>query len=240
MLNQLDPTLYNVSLYSTLIVIAVKFIIAAYIGRRDALKPRAEKQHRFTFMSAACLLLLCLGISRLIYFYYDFFLTEFNPNLLWVKPNVYYWQAATLISGISAAFLLFVLERDIYRFKTKLIPTGAVIVVAAIQFLYPINSEADFTFVSTIGIVGSLAFLLAIITFVYLAIKSTGHLRRVCVVLMIGMLLYALAGITMSENILSALDAMIAGARTFVIVANPVIKIVAFIIIGWGAVNFGL
>src|SRR5271157_543355 len=240
MLNQLDPLIFNISMYSTLVVIACKFTIAAFIGRRDYLKPKAEKRHRFTFMSAACLLLLCLGISRIIYFYFDFFLTKFDPNLLWIKPNVYYWQTATFIAGLAAAFLLFVLERDIYRFKTRLIPTGAVIVVAIVQLFYPINTQADFNFVSSIGIVGSLAMLLAIFTFIYLALKSTGHLRRVCIALMIGVFLYAFAGLSISENILGPLNAMIPGARSFIIVANPFIKIIAFIIIGWGAVNFEL
>jgi hypothetical protein len=238
MLNQLDPLAYSISFYSTIMVIIVKFTIAAFIGRRVYIKAKAEKKRRFTFMGAALLLILCLGISRLLYFYYDFYLTEFNPDLLWVKPIVYYWQLATCISGYSSAFLLFVLERDIYRYKTCLIPTIAVIAVATFQLLYPINSKDDFTFISTIGIVGSLAMLLAIITFIYLAIKSTGLLRKVCIGLMIGIFFYAIAGLAMSENILSAIDAAIPGARTIIIGAVPMIKIISFIIIAWGAVNF--
>jgi len=160
--------------------------------------------------------------------------------LLWGKPQVYFWQAATCIGGYSSAFLLFVLERDIFRFKTRLIPTGLTVATATVQLFYPISSPTDFQFVSTIGLVGTLSMLIAIITFIYLAVKSTGLMRKVCVALTVGILVYAVAGMTMSENLLSALDAAIPGIRTIVIVAVPIIKIIAFTIIAWGAVHFQL
>ncbi len=241
MLIQLDPLTRDISFYATICVIVAKFAIAAYIGRRVYLQPKEQSKHRFSFLGAAFLLILCLGISRSIYFYYDFFLTNpLIPDTLWQAPQIYFWQAATCIGGYSSAFLLFVLERDIYRFKTCLIPTGAVVVTATVQLLYPIKSYADFQLVSTIGLVGTLAMLLAIITFIYLAIKSTGLLRKVCVVLMIGILFYAVAGMVMSENILAALDTALPGIRTPVIVAVPIIKIFSFVIISWGAVHFQL
>jgi hypothetical protein len=240
MLAQLDPLTRNISFYATIIVIIAKFAIGAFIGRRVVIQAKDQEKRRFTFLAAAFLLFMCLAISRAIYFYYDFFLTNFVADQLWRQPQVFYWQAATAIAGYSSAFLLFVLERDIYRFKTCLIPTGAVIVTATVQLLFPIKSIDDFQLVSTIGLVGTLALLLAIITFIYLAIKSTGLLRKVCVVLMVGILLYAVAGMAMSENILSVLEAAVPGIRTSIIVAVPIIKIFSFVIISWGAVHFQL
>nr|MDO8111997.1 hypothetical protein [Candidatus Sigynarchaeota archaeon] len=234
------PVGYEIPFFATLIVIGVKFSIAAFLGRRVYKQSKTQTKRRLTFIGAAFLLILCLGISRSIYFYYDFFLTQFIPANLFIKPNIYYWQVATCIAGYSGAFLLFVLERDIYRFKTCLIPTGAVIVISTIQLLYPVNNMDDFQFVSTIGIIGTLGMLLAIITFIYLAIKSSGLLRKVCVALMIGVFIYAIAGMAMSENILGAIDAAIPGARAVVILLVPIFKIVAFTIITWGAVNFQL
>ncbi len=160
--------------------------------------------------------------------------------MLWPTPQVYFWQAATCIGGYGSAFILFVLERDVYRFKTCLIPTGIVVVVSTIQLLYPIKSLDDFQLVSTVGLIATLAMLLGIFTFIYLAIKSTGIMRKVCIALTIGVLVFAVAGMSMSENLLAALDAALPGARTFVIVAVPILKIVSFVIISWGAVHFQL
>ncbi|NMC04440.1 MAG: hypothetical protein GYA24_04470 [Candidatus Lokiarchaeota archaeon] len=240
MLVQLDPTIRDISFYATLFVILAKFIIATYIGRRAAIQAKDQSKRRFTFMGAAFLLILCLGISRLVYFYYDFYLTNFVPDMLWRQPQVFYWQVATAISGYSSASILFVLERDIYRYKTRLIPTIMVLATATIQLLFPILSKDDFNLVSTIGLVGTCALLLAILTFIYLAIKSTGLLRKVCVALTIGVLIYAVAGMAMSENLLAAFDAAIPGIRTYIIVAVPILKIISFVIIAWGAVHFQL
>ncbi len=240
MVSVLTPLQLNIGLFVTLLVIIAKFSIAAFFGRRVALQVKVQAKRRLTFLGAAFLLVLCLGISRSIYLYYDFFLTKFDPDLLWGRPQIYYWQAATCIGGYSSAFILFVLERDIYRFKTCLIPTGLTVATATIQLLWPVNSEADFKFVSTIGLVGTLAMLIAIFTFIYLAVKSTGLMRKVCVALTVGILIYAVAGMAMSENLLATLDAAIPGVRTVVIVAVPLIKIFAFIIIAWGAVHFQL
>jgi hypothetical protein len=44
----------------------------------------------------------------------------------------------------------------------------------------------------------------------------------------------------MSENLLAAIDLAIPGARTYVIVAVPILKIISIVIIAWGAVNFQL
>ncbi len=236
----LTPGEYIFSFYATICVIVVKFAIATFIGRRVFLQSKGQSKHRLSFMGAAFLLILCLGISRSIYFYYDFFLTNFIPAMLWPTPQVYFWQAATCIGGYGSAFILFVLERDVYRFKTCLIPTGIVVVVSTIQLLYPIKSLDDFQLVSTVGLIATLAMLLAIFTFIYLAIKSTGIMRKVCIALMIGVLVFAVAGMSMSENLLAALDAALPGARTFVIVAVPILKIVSFVIISWGAVHFQL
>ncbi|MEX2683059.1 MAG: hypothetical protein Q6373_015830 [Candidatus Sigynarchaeota archaeon] len=240
MLIQLDPLIWSISFYATIAVIVAKFSIAAFIGRRVALQSKNQAKRRLTFLGAAFLLILCLGISRLIYFYYDFFLTNFNPDLLWRTPQVYYWQAATCIGGYSGAFLLFVLERDIYRFKTCLIPTGLIVAVATFQLLYPIDSVDAFKLVSTVGLLGTFASVIAVITFIYIAIKSPGLMRRVCIALVFGLVLFALAGMVMSENLLATLDAAFPGMRTIIIVAVPIVKIVSLVIIAWGAVHFQL
>jgi hypothetical protein len=209
-------------------------MLAFYLGMKIKAKIQSTGIKRLDFLFSVFLLIFGLGIARLLYGYYDFFLTKFDPNLLWIKPNVYIWQVATFIGGFAGALVLFAVERDIYRFKFKLIPTAIIIIVSFTQLLYPINSEADFKLVSNLGTIGMFSSIIIVITFVYLAIKSSGEMRRVSWILVCSLIGYAIIGMLMSEPILNALDEAF-GLRNVIVLLVPIAKLVFLSLFGYGA-----
>lgn len=227
----------TIAFIATIILIGGKFALAFYLHTKIRAKVALTGVKRLDFLYGVFILILGLGLARLTYGYYDFFLTKFDPNLLWVRPNVYFWQVATFIGGFTGAFVLFAVERDIYRFKLKLIPTTVIMGVAFVQLFYPIRSQADFALVSNLGTIGMLSSVIVVFTFVYLAVKSSGEMRRVSLVLVFSLIGYALTGMLMSEPILNAIDVGF-GLRTVIIILVPIAKLVFLGLFGYGATKF--
>jgi hypothetical protein len=229
---------FTLAFILTIIIIIVKFTIAGFLARNIIKRTKEIGKLEFNFLFAVLLFLLGLAVSRLLYFIFDFYMTNFDPKQFFVAPNVYVWQTATFIAGFTGSSVLYVFERDVFKFKLKRIPTIIVIIVAFIQLLYPINTMGDFIFVSSIGIIGSITVSIVPITLLYLAHKSTGQIRKVCLILSIVVIIYALIGNLMSEQLLAAIDAAIPGARLFIIILVPILKVICLVFLAYGALNF--
>jgi len=221
----------------TIFIIVSKFTLSGYLFRKYR-SVEVVGQHKLNFIMGMCLLIFGLGISRTIYLYYDFFLTKYDPELLYIMPNVLYWKIALFIGTLFSLPLLYVVERDVYQFKTKKIPTIILGIMAVIVLIFPIKSKSDFEFVSLIG---SLSFLLALLVpaaFIYLAIKTSGQLKKVSLMLALAIIAYGIISMLMSENVLAALDAAMPGIRTFIIILFPICKVISLILITYSTVNF--
>ncbi len=235
----MDPSDTNfwIAYALTIFIIVAKFTLSGYLFKKYR-TVEVTGQHKLNFIMGMCLLIFGLGIARSIYFYYDFYLTKYDPNLLYIMPNVLYWKTALFIGTLFSLPLLYVVERDVYQFKTKRIPTIILGLMSLVVLLFPITSKADFEFVSLIG---SLSFLLALLVpaaFIYLAIKTSGQLKKVSIMLATAIIAYGIISVLMSENVLAALDAAIPGIRPFIIILFPIAKVVSLILITYATVNF--
>ena len=221
----------------TIFIIIAKFTLSGYLFKKYK-SVETVGQHKLNFIMGMSLLIFGLGVSRSIYFYYDFYLTNYDPNLLFQVPNVYYWKTALFIGTIFSLPLLYVVERDVYQFKTKNIPTTILIIMAVIIFVFPIESKEDFEFVSLIGTLSFLIALLVPAAFIYIAIKTSGQLKKVSITLATAIIAYGIFSMLMSENILSALDNAMPGIRTFMIILFPIGKVICLVLISYATINF--
>ncbi len=187
-----------------LIVIATKFALSAYLLKKVLDKKKSGGEFKFDFIFGVFILMICLGISRSLYFYYDFFMTQFDPDKLWRYPNVMVWKIAGLISTIGIVFLLYILDKTVLHFKFKGLLSIAILIIALVQFFYPINSAEDFVFVSSLGFFGVMFALIIPLVFLYLGIKTPG-LRKVCFLIVFGIIVYSLGSFLVSENVLAPL-----------------------------------
>jgi hypothetical protein len=221
----------------TLLIIAVKYIISVYLFQKYQ-KTERTTDSKLTFILAMSLMIFGLGIARSIYFYYDFYLTEYNPALLYIQPNITYWKIATFLGNFFAVPILYVVERDIYQMRLKRIPSLGMLSVSIFQLLYPISNQTDFELVSTIGMLAVLFTLFVPIAFVNLARKTSGQIRKVCIALASCIVIYGLFSSLMSEQLLSTIDLLIPGARLVVIITVPIVKTICLILLTYSTINF--
>jgi uncharacterized membrane protein len=212
----------------TLIIIGVKFTLGFYLARKVNQRKKENGKIQIDFIFAICVMMFCIGISRTLYFYFDFFLTHFDPSLFYITPNIYYWKAATFFSTIGIVFVLFIMDKKIYHFKLKGLFAYLLLIVSLIQVFYPVGietGEADFKTISTIGIFGTLLGAIIPLTFIYMAIKSSGEIRKLSIILVICIMAYGLGAQLMSEPFLAAIESSGGiNARLAVIIIVPIIR----------------
>jgi hypothetical protein len=165
-------------------------------------------------------------------------MTKYDSDLVYVYPNIVVWKVGMLISMLSAIGIVYVVERDIYEFKTKKIPTVVLFFLAVLVFVYPVSDNASFDTVSVIVGISVLVSLVVPIGFIYLARKTSGQLRKISVMIVLSVLIYSFAGVLISDMILNAMEVAIPGIRTPMIIIVPVLKAISLVIMAYAAVNF--
>ncbi|TXT60332.1 MAG: membrane protein of unknown function [Promethearchaeota archaeon] len=216
---------YNVFLILTIILIVAKIFLNGYLLNKILKKTKEQGEFKIDFVFTIFLIVLGLLISRVIYFYYDFFLTFFNPDLLYIYPNVVFWKVATLIAGISQLVAVFFIDKILLKFKLKGIPAYILLIGRLIQFFYPINSAGDFRVASTIGTILMLIMIILPIIFIYIGIKMP-QLRYYSILLAVGIIIYFIGSMIVSESIVAAFQGIFgAGARIFISFTSITLKI---------------
>jgi len=213
----------------TIAIIVVKFSLTIYLAGIWSKQDKSIGTSRYNFIFALMCFTLCLGIGRTLFCIFDFFLTDFIPANFVLMPNIILWQLGCFFAGTGGAIVLLVLDRQIFQFKFKGILALISFSVAVIQLVYPINGSLEnFELVSSIGFIGTAMGILIPLTFFYMAIKGTGELRRTSLILAFSIIIYAVIGMLMSENLLATMENM----RLFIIIMVPIVKIVCLIILG--------
>jgi len=225
---------YLVPYVCTLFLIVAKLIFGVYLYQKY--KNSEEKNY---FVKGASVLMFLLGGSRIAYFIFDFYLTRLNPDLFWQYPNVWLWKTGNFLSGAGISYLLYVVDRKVYNFKFKGILAYGNLAIALVQFLWPISGPESYNLVSTIGFLSILFALLIPITFLYVGIKSTGDLRKMSFLMVLGILLYSFAGQLLNESLLEMIGATKGTTiRVFFFSFVPLFKIVALGIVTYSATKF--
>lgn len=161
------------------------------------------------FLTGTATMIAGLLVSRIIFTYFDFVLTDFNENNYGLFPNYVYWKTAMFIAAITLIYLLWVLDKVVMENKFKGIPSIITVVVIIIVVFYPVNSLEDFKIISLLSMVVNLAALMIPGVFFYVGAHSSGAIRVHAFNIAIGILIYAIAAVVVNESIVAALDALL-------------------------------
>jgi hypothetical protein len=197
---------YNLLFYLTIILIIVKVLLSTYLGIKVLKKRKQEQEIEFLF--AFFILLLSGVISRIIYFYFDFFLTQNNPDNY--VENVIYWKIASAIGICGSAVVMFAVDRKVLKFKLKGIFSYILIATAVIVLIYPVNTVADFNTVANIIVLSFLAIILLPAVFFYVGVKIHPSPRALSAfAIAIGIIVYMIGTIMVNETFFGFIDTAI-------------------------------
>ena len=225
---------YNLLYTLTIVLLIAKLILILYLGWEVYHKTKKAGKFSFDFQFSVLIVFVCMFFSRLLFAYYDFYLYRFDPDKLFIWPNIFVWKCATLIYSIGYANLLFTLDKRALNFKFKGILAYIVIIVGLIQFFYPVNSAEDFTFVSYFTYITNLAAIVIPIIFFYSGYKSE-RFRKYFYTIAIGVILYAIGANMVNETLLFPLRTAF-GLEIIIVmyILSVIVKIVGLVMISWG------
>jgi hypothetical protein len=195
---------YDVYFVLTIILLAIKASIVAYLASRIIVERRAVQKTPLGLIYAGMICIGCFFISRLFYTYFDFFLTSFNSALYPYWPTIFFWKAGTLIQAVGFSCVMWGLDKHVMLFKFKGILVIAALITAFVQFFYPIRegSVQDFDLVSLIGLPASLFAFILIIVFLWIG-KTTPGIRKWAWLFAFGVLIYVLGNAAPNKVILN-------------------------------------
>ncbi|MBD3338693.1 MAG: hypothetical protein GF353_06280 [Candidatus Lokiarchaeota archaeon] len=229
---------YNTLLILTIILLAIKLTLIIFLSWKIVDRTKKEGKLSFDFIVSVLILFLSLFLSRILYSYFDFVLTQFDPDKFYLVPNIYVWKIANFISQFGICVVLFYIDRKVLEFRFKGIFSYLLFFAGIAQFFYPINTFTDFQVASAIGALALFVVLILPVLFIYIGIKSEKH-RLVMIIITIGTILYMVGANLQSEFILAPLK-IIFGENiqiTFYIL-SLVFKLTGLSCISYGSTKF--
>ncbi len=201
MSNPLTTFDFNFSFILTIILINVKLFLALYILLKMLERKKETGQFPSGFILGIFIFVISMLVSRILFFYFDFYLTKLDPNEFYKMPAILVWKIAMLITTFGATIFLYITDRSIMDFKFKGLLAYLLLILGIIQFFYPVNSSEDFQIVS----IFELRFLILIIIipsyFLYLAWKPSIQ-RFPCICLALGIIFYGFGAFLQSEPVI--------------------------------------
>ena len=225
---------YNTLFTLTIILLIAKLILIIYLGWEIYKKTKISEKFTYDFQFSLLIVIMCMFLSRILFVYYDFFLYQFDPDKLWIMPNIIVWKIATLINNIGYIQLLFILDKRALKFKFKGILAYILVVVALIQFFYPVYSAEDFTFVSYFTYIVIFATILIPFIFFYGGYKSD-RLSKYFYMIAIGAIIYAIGANLVIDAFLGPLRTAF-GLEIIIVMYTlcVILKIIGLVLISWG------
>lgn len=240
----LTEDVIQIVFYLTVFIVAVKAVMLVYIEAKIRKRKAEGNELSVAFMRGTWVMILSLLLSRLCYMYFDFVVTRFDQTVYHVGDNEWTWKAGMLIVGLGMAYIVWVVDRKILSFKFKGIFSYIIIAGAIFQVLYPIETEGDFGFVSTVGILPNLGMLVIFVVFINIAIKTSGAVRRTATVLIFAMLFIAVAALLVNAGLITALDGALglvppASVDVYMYITQSIMKTVGITMLAVGASRWG-
>ena len=222
----------------TILLLIAQLLIALYLLIKIFHKKKESQRINFDFLFSIFILMICLSISLVLYAHFNFNLTHFDPKKYYLYPNVFVWKLASLINLIGYSVVLYIVDKEVLDFRFKRILAYIVLVVAIIQFLWPVSQPEDFEFITNIVIVDTLvAIVIPIISF-YVG-KKTPALRLAGYLIALGVLVYGIGSILLDETIVIQLEIVFDGEiRVFLYVLSLSLNITGLILVAYGVIKF--
>ncbi len=180
----------SLALYAILIVFELRigvYFLNAY-----------RKNRELNFIGAIGWFCIFMLSGRIFLIDFDYYLTEMNPLLYPLYPTQY--KIAMGLEAVGLGFFLYVAERAIFQGKDKyLLIIGYTICNVIAIILTDFYLSQDFT---TIG-----AFFIIFIplSYLYLAIKNKGPLRTQSLIIVAGVIFFAVGSLLIGEDVMGIL-----------------------------------
>ncbi len=229
---------FNVFLVLIIILLIFKLALVLYLCTEVNREKNRTGKITFDFLFSILLLFICLFISRILYLFFDFFLTQFDTSKAYLEPAITVWKFASLSANIGYIIVLFTIDKKVLDFKLKGLLGYIMTVAAIIQFVYPVSSPEDFEVVSAIGAAANIVAITIPIIFFYIGIKTPG-LRKICFLIAFGVIIFAIGSNLAVEPILAPVRATygLAGQITMYFLLFT-FKIIGLAMFTYGVMNF--
>jgi hypothetical protein len=187
-------------------------VLFGIVMTRKALTKELGRSQREYYLGIAIFIIIHT-IARIFYYLYDF-----------VDRQEIYWEIAALIGIGSVIFLIYAIERNIFK-RTKFLIT----IITIINLLLIIFLPAEFkTYVQTVNT--ALIGIFLPLIYIYVAYKSTGSYRKQCLLIAIGILIF-LAGQT------AHMKALLLPDNIIYFILSPTLMLIGGIIFLYGLVK---
>ena len=226
---------YNLMLILTIFLLIIKFAFTTFLLREIVNQRKTKKVFEIDLLFAIFVLILCLFITRLIGFYYDFILTKFDRSKFYNPQNFIIWKIGIFIQAFAFAFFLFITDKKVLNFKFKGIISYIFIAGFILILIYPVSSEEDFWFISIIELISLFIVILVPALYIYIGTVAP-EIRKVSFLIAFGIIIYFIGVIIINGFVLDLLKAPI-GSNTYLIIYifYTVLKIAGLFLITLGA-----
>jgi hypothetical protein len=235
----MDESTKTLILYLTVFLVATKLGIVIYLFKKIQIKKKNKIEAGVKFLTAISIMISGLFISRILFAYFDFILTDFDENLYGVFPNYLLWKTAMFFAASTLVYLLWVLDKTIIENKFKGIPAIITLVVMVIALSLPINGLEDFKTMSLYSSIANFTALLIPGIFFYIAKESSGEIRRTAFLIGFGILIYAIATLLVNESLIAGLNsALQVDTRSFIWILSILTKCIGLSLFAISSVKF--
>ena len=230
---QISDLEFNIFFILTIILICVKLILGLFLGIKIYYQKKEAGNFNFGFIFGVFIFVICMFLSRIIFFYFDFFLTKFDSQTYYQMPSLLCWKIAMFINSIGATVFIFITDLKVFDFKLKGLLAYVIMILSIIQFIYPVNSSQDFEILSYFDLRFLVVGIIIPIYFFYLAWKPSPY-RIPSITLASGIILYTLGALITAELILNAL----AQIRILIYFISLILKVLGLFLFVYGVSVF--
>lgn len=170
----------------------------------------------------------------------DFYLVEFKSELYYQTPNIEFWKLGNFSGMIGMAVLLFIIDKNILKFRLKGTLAYIYLICGLIALFFPVTSKADYTLVSGIFMFTQLLTIILPIIFINLGVKVPG-LRNLAFLIAFGILMYLGGIIIISDPVMGIFRALFGeNSEAIVFVIFFSLKICGLSLFTFGTAKFSL
>ena len=234
----LSPTDFQTFFILTMIYFITLCFLDGYFAIRILQQRRKTQATKFGFVHSIVVLFLLLIISRLIYIYFDFNLTKFDPDTYYREPNIWFWKIGGLVSNIGYAVLLFVTDYRVFKFKFKGFFAFLLVGTSLVQLFYPVTDSQSFEVASNIDLVANIVAIVLPVFFFYIGRKKS-PVRMPSLAVAFGVIIYAIGSNIQNEGFLAVvIPAFGLGARIPIYFISLILLISGIVMFSYGLTRF--
>jgi len=229
---------FNIIVTLTIALLIVKLVISLYLGKKIIERKKETGKISYGFVTSLLVLIICLFISRIFYYQFDFVFSQMDPSTYHIFPNYISWKIAAFISGLGYANFIFIIDKKILGFKLKGVITYLVVIVSIVILLFPVFTPTDFETMSFLLLPINAVAIIIPIVFFYIGYKKE-EWRNPAYLMAIGVILYAIGANVLNESLLIALDTTFGTyIRVAMFFVSLSLKTIGLVTVAYSTINF--